>query len=164
MHFPARLERERPERQRAIQPHARLAGAQVVALVKAGADPSEAELSAALTAVVEHSLEMEDAVVERFIKALGMDKELDTDKRTCRIILRGAKLERFRKLEKTYGRFLGRYKLAGVIVHSSGTCIVIFAEDVLDNKQVALKLMCDKEQWQREQEMRSLSGGAKLSS
>ena len=45
MHFPARLERERPERQRAIQPHARLAGAQVVALVKAGADLSGTPLS-----------------------------------------------------------------------------------------------------------------------
>ena len=164
MRFPACLERERRERQGAIQPHARLAGAQVAALVKAGAYLSKAELSTALTTVVEHSLEMEDAFVARLVKALGMDKELDTDKRTCRIILRGAKLERFRKLEKTYGRFLGRYKLAGVIVHSSGTCIVIFAEDVLDNVQVALKLMCDKEQWQREQEMRSLSGGAKLSS
>ena len=106
MHLPACIERERTKRQGAIQPHARLAGAQVVALVKAGADLSEAEYSAALTAVVELSLEMEDAFVERLVKALGMDKELDTDERTCRIILRGAKLERFRMLEKTYGRFL----------------------------------------------------------
>ena len=108
MHLPACIERERTKRQGAIQPHARLAGAQVEALVKAGADLSEAEYSAALTAVVELSLEMEDAFVERLVKALGMDKELDTDKhkRTCRIILRGAKLERFRMLEKTYGRFL----------------------------------------------------------
>ena len=45
MHFHARLERERPERQRAIQPHARSAGAQVAALVKAGADLSGTPLS-----------------------------------------------------------------------------------------------------------------------
>ena len=103
-------------------------------MVKAGANLSKMkreDVEKAWKKAIEH--EAYDSVVESLIRTLGMDTELDGDERTCRVVLSGAKLERFRKLAETYGRFLGRYKLASVIKHSSGTCIVIFAEDLRDN-------------------------------
>ena len=62
----------------------------------------------------------------------------------------------------TYGCFLGKYKLIGSVVHSSATCLVIFAEEIdtdRANKLVALKLMHNKAEWSREREMRKLGNG-----
>eukprot|EP01048_Picozoa_sp_COSAG05_P000320 COSAG05_NODE_8_length_40675_cov_148.837539_29_plen_1881_part_00 len=62
------------------------------------------------------------------------------------------------------GAFLGRYELQGVAVHSSATCLVIFATNVADPSQpeVALKFMTNEDEWQREQAMRK-NGEAELS-
>jgi serine/threonine protein kinase len=62
---------------------------------------------------------------------------------------------------QTYGAFLGKYRLIGLVVHSSGTCLVIFAEEISTGNLVALKLMHNKEEWLREQRMRMLSEGLK---
>ena len=61
----------------------------------------------------------------------------------------------------TYGFFLGRFHIVGSSIHSSATCLVIFAFDLKHDKQnpapVALKLMRNEKEWQREQEMRRLN-------
>ena len=56
--------------------------------------------------------------------------------------------------------FLKTYRTdGGVVVHDSETCLVIIAEDVPKQQRVALKLMEDAEQWQREKDMRLLDDG-----
>ena len=62
----------------------------------------------------------------------------------------------------TYGLFLGRFRIVGSSIHSSATCLVIFARDMKDDRLVALKLMHNKEEWLREQDMRKLADGVVL--
>ena len=71
----------------------------------------------------------------------------------------------------TYGTFCPRrdrslvYRLVGRSVHISGTCLLIFAQDVMQNNApVALKLMHNEEEWLREQDMRKLANGDPLDS
>ena len=94
----------------------------------------------------------------------GIDAELDSDKRTSRTILRGAHDEAYRLIAETFGAFLGRLKLVDEKKHGSGTCLVIFALDLKTGRPVALKLMEDRAQWVREQDMRKLDGGELLDS
>ena len=47
-------------------------------------------------------------------------------------------------------------------VHESDTCLVIIVEDVKLKQKIALKLMANKEQWQRELSLRRTEGGAAL--
>ena len=54
------------------------------------------------------------------------------------------------------------YRIIGLKVHGSETCIVIFAENVETKDRVALKLMANKDEWQREKEMRLTVDGQKL--
>ena len=108
-------------------------------------------------------------MVEGLIKLLESESGIDTvlyaaDKRTCKVLLRGSKLERLREFAETYGIFLGLYLLGDKVVHISATCVVIFAEDKKTNKMVALKLMRNKDEWLREQDMRKMSSGAELDS
>jgi hypothetical protein len=102
-----------------------------------------------------------DALIEG---AGGIDAELDSDKRTSRTILRGAHREAYRNIAETFGAFLGRLKLVDDKKHGSGTCLVIFALDLKTGRPVALKLMEDRAQWVREQDMRKLDGGKLLDS
>ena len=51
----------------------------------------------------------------------------------------------------TYGLFLGRFHIVGSSIHSSATCLVIFAADLSDQqnpKPVALKLMHNEDEFQ----------------
>ena len=60
-----------------------------------------------------------------------------------------------RKLIEQRMLYLQRYKTAeGRKVHHSASCIVIIAEDVKLVSPVAIKLMENEDQWQREKEMR----------
>jgi hypothetical protein len=54
------------------------------------------------------------------------------------------------------------FRIIGMKVHGSETCIVIFAEDVMTKHRVALKLMANRDEWQREQTMRLVDRGQKL--
>ena len=66
----------------------------------------------------------------------------------------------------TYGLFLGRFRIVGSSIHSSATCLVIFAFDLKQDTQnptpVALKLMHNSEEYEREMEMRKLGDGSEL--
>ena len=50
----------------------------------------------------------------------------------------------------TYGLFLGRFRIVASSIHSSATCLVIFAfdlkQDTQNPKPVALKLMHNKDE------------------
>ena len=64
---------------------------------------------------------------------------------------------------ETYGLFLDQYSLTDTSKHNSGTCLLAFAEDVLnDSEDIALKFMCNKDEWLREQDMRKLPDGTLL--
>eukprot|EP01048_Picozoa_sp_COSAG05_P031583 COSAG05_NODE_11611_length_505_cov_0.736453_1_plen_118_part_00 len=54
--------------------------------------------------------------------------------------------------------FLGLCLLGDTVVCFSATSVVIFAEDKQANKMVALKFMRNKDEWLREQEMRTVDG------
>eukprot|EP01047_Picozoa_sp_COSAG01_P010075 COSAG01_NODE_423_length_17260_cov_203.736962_9_plen_1246_part_00 len=66
------------------------------------------------------------------------------------------------KFAQTYGTFRGKYKLIGDHIHSSATCLVILATELETRRLVALKLMHNKAEWLREQEMRKLTDGSLL--
>ncbi|GBG31969.1 Protein kinase, putative [Hondaea fermentalgiana] len=64
---------------------------------------------------------------------------------------------------KTYGTYLNRYNIAeGPPVHESKTCAVHLATDVRSNKLVALKIMREKEQYDREIKARTVNDGKSL--
>ena len=70
-------------------------------------------------------------VIESLIKPLDPENGIFTsmygDKRTCKSILQnvaGSESERYSLLAEKYGTFLGRYKIIGIVVHSSATCLV----------------------------------------
>eukprot|EP01045_Picozoa_sp_COSAG04_P004677 COSAG04_NODE_208_length_20334_cov_13.999852_1_plen_2534_part_10 len=106
---------------------------------------------------------MEEIIAILVEAAGGIDVELDADKRTSRGILLGAKQQRFRDIAKSWGTFLGRYMLTDAGKHSSDTCLLAFADDFeKHNMRVALKLMQNREEWLREQEMRKLPDGTSL--
>ena len=93
----------------------------------------------------------------------GIDVELDADKRTSRGILLGHKLERYRDIAKFWGTFLRRDDLTDTGKHSSDTCLLAFAKDLRkDDTPLALKLMHNREEWLREQQMRKLPDGTSL--
>ena len=50
----------------------------------------------------------------------------------------------------------------GYKVHSSKTCLVIFAQDTETGLNVALKLMSNKNEWEREIVMRQTENGEEL--
>ena len=57
---------------------------------------------------------------------------------------------------RSYGKFLGRYELLGQKMHATETCLVVFARDLDENLDVALKLMANENEWLREITMRKL--------
>ncbi|GBG24178.1 Protein kinase, putative [Hondaea fermentalgiana] len=64
---------------------------------------------------------------------------------------------------KDYGTYLGRYEIAeGPPVHESKTCAVHFATDIRTNKPVAIKIMREKKQYDREIEARESKDGNQL--
>ena len=68
-----------------------------------------------------------------------------------------------RQWAETYGLFLDQYSFTDTGKHSSDTCLLAFAKDVLKGSQsTALKFMCNEEEWLREQEMRKLPDGTPL--
>jgi len=86
-------------------------------------------------------------------------------------IAKSSKRTDVRQWAMTYGTFCPRrdrslvYRLVGRPVHISGTCLLIFAQDVMrNNAPVALKLMHNEEEWLREQDMRKLANGDLLDS
>ena len=120
------------------------------------------DLAVALEDPPEHILHTIGLLIEM---VGGIDVGLDADKRTTRSILTGAKHEGYRRLAERWGTFLGRYKLSDDIKHNTGTCLVIFAEDLeKDNMPVALKLMHNEDEWLREKAMRKLPNGNSLDS
>jgi hypothetical protein len=56
------------------------------------------------------------------------------------------------------------YRIVGIKVHGSDTCLVIFAEEAKTGNRVCLKFMANEEQWQREIDMRQNADGSLLSS
>ena len=66
--------------------------------------------------------------------------------------------DRLQNWGKTYGKFLGRYELTGQPIHCSATCLVICAFDIThqEPKPVALKLMHNQAEYEREIKMRLL--------
>ena len=86
-------------------------------------------------------------------------------------IAKSSKRTDVRQWAMTYGTFCPRrdrslvYRLVGRSVHISGTCLLIFAQDIMQNNApVALKLMHNEEEWLREQDMRKLANGDPLDS
>ena len=84
-------------------------------------------------------------------------------------IAKSSKRADVRQWAMTYGTFCPCrdkrlvYRLVGLSVHISGTCLLIFAQDVKrNNAPVALKLMYNEEEWLREQHMRQLENGQLL--
>ena len=72
----------------------------------------------------------------------------------------GSPSQELKHWAKTWGTFRGRYRLIGSHVHMSGTCLVIFAADLeRSGILVALKLMHNRAEWLREQDMRKLPSG-----
>eukprot|EP01046_Picozoa_sp_COSAG06_P048671 COSAG06_NODE_7322_length_2546_cov_2.143032_3_plen_481_part_01 len=75
-----------------------------------------------------------------------------------------------RRWAEVFGTFRPRkdrdvwYRVVGIKVHASKTCLVIFAEEVKTNRKVCLKLMSHEDQWQREIDMRTGDDGTTLSS
>lgn len=73
-----------------------------------------------------------------------------------------------RNWAKNYGTLRPRgdsnisFRLIGLKVHSSDTCVVIFAENVQTTERVCLKFMNDYHAWMREKTMRQLEGGGTL--
>ena len=86
----------------------------------------------------------------------------DTSERTVLTIAIGSSSREVNQWAKTWGAFLGKYRLISLVVHSSGTCLVIFAKEIATGRLLALKLMHNKEEWLREQEMRKLADGTLL--
>ena len=86
-------------------------------------------------------------------------------------IAKSSKRADVRQWAMTYGTFCPCrdgtlvFRLVGGTVHISSTCLLIFAQDVMQNNAaVALKLMRNKEEWLREQNMRKLDNGQLLDS
>ena len=67
----------------------------------------------------------------------------------------------FRTFRPTKNKII-HYKIVSAKVHGSATCLVIFAIHVETDTKVALKLMTNREEWLREQDMRKADGGEKL--
>ena len=71
----------------------------------------------------------------------------------------------YHEFAQTFGTFRPRhdhkmhYKIISAKVHGSATCVVIFAIHVETGAKIALKLMVNRDEWLREQEMRKTDGG-----
>ena len=90
------------------------------------------------------------------------------DKQTMLDIAVVSKFPDVKEWAQNYGTLQPRkngdvfYRIIGLKVHESDTCIVIFAENVKTKDRVALKLMANEDEWQREKDMRLMDDGQKL--
>ena len=83
----------------------------------------------------------------------------DRSGRSPKEIALGSAVHQLSQWAKSVGTLLGRYELHDGRTHGSATCLVILAVDVQTNNLVALKLMQNKAEWLREQDMRKLEDG-----
>ena len=90
----------------------------------------------------------------------------DLQGRTAINIARTSDSAELREWGRTYGLFLGRYEVVGNPVHVSATCKVLFAKDMdsRSEQQVALKLMRDRDQFEKELNSRRMHTGTALDS
>ena len=109
--------------------------------------------------------------IAQFKAFLSVDSILspEDDIQTVIDIAKSSKRADVRQWAMTYGTFCPCrdkrlvYRLVGLSVHISGTCLLIFAQDVMrNNAPVALKFMYNEEEWLREQHMRQLENGQLL--
>jgi serine/threonine protein kinase len=90
----------------------------------------------------------------------GLEKAKSYTGMTFHHLLLGSEVPGYAFFARTFGTFQPRqdlqtyYKIVGLKVHASETCLVIFAVDVLSDREVALKLMVHEDQWQREADLR----------
>ena len=83
-------------------------------------------------------------------------------------LILGSPVLGYNAFAKTFGTFQPRqdqkkyYKVVGLKVHASETCLVIFAVDVLSDRRVALKLMVHEDQWHREIDLRKTEHGEQV--
>ena len=100
--------------------------------------------------------------------ASGSPVEVGDDKQTMLEIAVASKFPGVKTWAQSYGTLRPRkdcdvfYRIIGLKVHGSETCIVIFAENVHTKDRVALKLMANEDEWQREKKMRLMDDGQKL--
>ena len=104
-----------------------------------------------------------------FLQFLSGDPvEVADDKQTVLDVAVVSKFSDVKAWAQSYGTLRPRkdcdvfYRIIGLKVHGSETCIVIFAENVQTKDRVALKLMANEDEWRREQGMRLMDGGQKL--
>jgi Ca2+-binding EF-hand superfamily protein len=97
--------------------------------------------------------------------ASGSSMEVGDDKQTMLEIAAASKFPGVKTWAQSYGTLRPRkdcdvfYHIIGLKVHGSETCIVIFAENVQTKDRVALKLMANEDEWQREKRMRVIDDG-----
>ena len=116
-----------------------------------------------------HDKNFSEKTVKGFLQFLsGIPVEVGDEKQTMVDIAVVSKFPDVKMWAQSYGTLRPRknydvfYRIIGLKVHGSETCIVIFAENVQTKDRVALKLMANKEEWQREKEMRLTVDGQKL--
>ena len=116
-----------------------------------------------------HDKNFSEKTVKGFLQFLsGIPVEVGDEKQTMVDIAVVSKFPDVKMWAQSYGALRPRkncdlfYRIIGLKVHGSETCIVIFAENVQTKDRVALKLMANKEEWQREKEMRLTVDGQKL--
>eukprot|EP01046_Picozoa_sp_COSAG06_P011051 COSAG06_NODE_621_length_13727_cov_26.487893_3_plen_912_part_00 len=125
--------------------------------------------------VLEHFLEepqlpLDQKSTHHFLEFLcGKQPDVPVDGQMVLEIAETSKRRDVAHWARTYGCLRPRkdedtwYKIVGIKVHASKTCLVIFAVQVQTKEQVCLKFMSHKDQWEREIEMRQNTDGTTLS-
>ena len=136
------------------------AGAHFVnAVVQDGNPPHETTLARIAVRSAEIDNDHHYDLVMAMVKVGAIDdKGLTHDQGALLTLAKGSQNEKLRCWANSYGKFLGRYELIGLAVHCSATCLVIYAYDIEPQKPkpVALKFMHNRDEYQREIQMRLL--------
>ena len=102
----------------------------------------------------------------RFLSGKSIGVSDDTE--TMLDLAMTSQLQHVKAWAKSYGTLQPRkgcgvfYRIIGLKIHGSGTCIVIIAENVQTKERVAIKLMANEDEWEREKTMRLMDDGQKL--
>ena len=107
--------------------------------------------------------------VKEFLRFLsGKSIEVGDETQTVLEIAMTSQFPDVKTWAQSYGTLQPRkgcgkcYRIVGQKVHGSETCIVIIAEDVQSKDHIALKLMANKDEWEREKSMRLMDDGQQL--